>query len=232
MLQNVCNTLQHAATHCNAPATYPYSTLQHTATNQKHIQHICNKPAVQCSVMSIVTHRLRKKIATHCNTLQHTVTHLQHTHSTLQRTATHCDTFNKYATYVQHPCNARDENRHTLTSKKDCNTLQHTATHCSTLQHTATHCNTLQHTATHCKTLQHTATHCNTLQHTTTHYNTLQHTATHCNTLQHTCNTPATHLQLTCNSPVTHCSTLQHAATHFQVSCTYTSTYHMVRFTL
>ena len=80
---------------------------------------------------------------------------------------------------------------------KDCNTLQHTATHCNTLQYTATHCNTLllasifsltntlQHTATHCNTLQHTATHCNTLQYTTTRcvaVNALAHQHAHTNT--------------------------------------------------
>jgi len=64
---------------------------------------------------------------------------------------------------------------------KQCNTLQHTATHCNTLetdrladggsgfgagktQCTATHCNILQHTAAHCNTRQHTATHGNTLE--------------------------------------------------------------------
>jgi len=50
--------------------------------------------------------------------------------------------------------------------ERDCNTLQHTATHCSTLQHIATH--TIFHRGTQCgltcferdcKTLQHTATH-------------------------------------------------------------------------
>jgi len=61
-----------------------------------------------------------------------------------------------------------------------CSTLQHTATHCNMLQHAATHCNSLQHTAKRCITLQHTATHCIKL-------------ATHCNT-------PATHLQQTCNT--------------------------------
>jgi len=50
----------------------------------------------------------------------------------------------------------RDDRRlcHCLRCVRDCNTLQHTATHCNTLQHTATHCNTLQHTATHCDALR------------------------------------------------------------------------------
>jgi len=69
---------------------------------------------------------------------------------------------------------------------RDCNTLQHTATHCNTLHHTAPHCTTLQHTVTHCTTLHQTAPHCNTLHHNATHCDTLQHTATHCNTLHHT----------------------------------------------
>ena len=108
---------------------------------------------------------------------------------------------------------------------RDCNILQHTATHCDTLQHTATHCNTLQHTAAHCSTHCNSSifivlfyketwhsieplnqtTRCNSLQHTTTHYK-------HCNTLQHS----ATHCR-DCNKPqhtATHCNTLQHAAAH------------------
>ena len=92
----------------------------------------------------------------HCNTLQHTATHLIARCNALQHAAAHC------------------------------NTLQHTAMHFNTLQHTATHCSTLQHTAPHYTTLQHTATHCSTLQHTAAHCSTLQHTATHCNTLRHT----------------------------------------------
>jgi len=52
---------------------------------------------------------------------------------------------------------------------RQCNALQHIATHCNALQRTATHCNALQRTATHCNALQCTAMHCNALQ-------------THCNT--------------------------------------------------
>ena len=62
---------------------------------------------------------------------------------------------------------------------KNCNTLQHTASHCNTLQLTATHCNSLQHTHTHTPTS-------NTLQRTAAHSNALQHTATHCSTHVHT----------------------------------------------
>jgi len=45
---------------------------------------------------------------------------------------------------------------------RNCNALQHTATHSNTLPHTATHCNALQHTTIHCNILQYTAIHCNT----------------------------------------------------------------------
>ena len=60
--------------------------------------------------------------------------------------------------------------------------LQHAATHrnCNALQHTATHCNTLQHTATHCNALQRTATYCHALQRTATHRTALQHTLEDC----------------------------------------------------
>jgi len=126
---------------------------------------------------------------THCNTLQHTVTHYKDT-------ATHCNSLQHTASY--------------------CNTLQYTATHCNTLQLTATHCNTLHHTAlhtTHCNTLQHTR-HCNSLQltathHTTTHCTTLHHTAIHCNTLQHA----ATHC-ITLQHTTTHCNTLDLTRRH------------------
>ena len=114
--------------------------------------------------------------ATHCNTLQHTYTPLQHT---LQHTTRDRKPFLFYLV-VNH---FSPTLQHTATHYY---TRQHTATHCNTLQHTATHCNTLQRTATPCNTRQHTATPCNTLQHPATPCNTLQHTATHCNTLQHT----------------------------------------------
>jgi len=123
--------------------------------------------------------------ATHCNTLQHTATQMQHTRNTLQHTATHC------------------------------NTLQHTATHCNTLPHTAIHCYTLQTLHLLVSPPQNPddspnnlfttengeerngrrgrgsggvggereARHCNTLQHTATHCNRLHSAAPHCITL-------------------------------------------------
>ena len=84
------------------------------------------------------------RIATHCNTLQHTATHC----NTLHRTAALCNT----------PRNWRWYSRGRSVC---CYTLQHTATYSHILQHTATHlhrysggrsvcCSTLQHTATYC----------------------------------------------------------------------------------
>jgi len=134
--------------------------------------------------------------ATHCNTLQHTATHINvalrrvwvskgSTLTTLQQAHTQCES------------------------------LQHTATHCNTLQHTATWhsresewakarnippCSIHTHSMSHCNTLQHTATRNdvalkrvrvskgskhNTLQHTHTPRESLQHTAPHCTTLTH-----------------------------------------------
>jgi len=111
-------------------------------------------------------HNTLQRIATYCDTLQHTL------HSALQYSATQtCNgtigCASVWLIFLVHT---------------PCNTLSHTATHCNTLHYT------LQHTTTHCNidanisrryTLQHTATHCNTLQHTATHiatyYNTLQH---------------------------------------------------------
>ena len=89
---------------------------------------------------------------------------------TQQCTASHCDTVQHTASTVQHTAahgNTLHTWQHTATH---CDTLQHSAAHGSTRQHTAAHSNTLQlqHTAgaTHCNCntlqLQHTAnaTHC------------------------------------------------------------------------
>jgi len=106
-----------------------------------------------------------KHIATHCNALRHTATHLvpQPPHIPSAATATG--------------------------KAKQCNTLQHTATHCTALQYNALH-----RAAIHCITLHHTLrchlhTYWQAKQHTSPHCNTLQRAATHCNRLQH----PATH---------------------------------------
>jgi len=138
--------------------------------------------AVCCSVLQCVAYEWccdlrceysRRFLCTHptCNTLQHTATHCDNSHTvthrnTLQHTTTHCDTPQHTATH--------------------CNAPQRTSLHSSYVHHwsvgvneSRAHCNTPQHTATHRNTLQHTATLCNR---TATHRNALQHTATHCNT--------------------------------------------------
>ena len=118
----------------------------------------------------------------HCNTLQHTATHLNRL-----KVRTNLE--------IQIVIGlSADDLRLVPVRKKGivevvlhCNTPQHNATHCNTLQHTATHCNTLQHTATHCNTLQHNATQCNRKKEiivVTLPCDALQHTGTHCNTLQ------------------------------------------------
>jgi len=92
-----------------------------------------------------------QRVATHCNTLQHTETHC----IALKRwcafgfslTAAHCNTLQ----HLQHRCAFGF-----LLTASHCNALEYTATHCNTLQHiasfgfsrTATHCNALQNTAT------------------------------------------------------------------------------------
>ena len=132
-----------------------------------------------------VAKRCDFRIATHCNTLQHTATH----YNALNRPSGALACVLGNLLFVAEWC------------------VSCAATHCNTLQPTATHCNTLQHTATHCSTLQRPSTpsgyfsicpwklavcgrkvclsllHYGTLQHTATHSNTLQHTATHCKTL-------------------------------------------------
>jgi len=85
--------------------------------------------------------RSESMTATHCNTLPHTAAH----RNTLQHAAIHCNT--QAAVHTEN---------YSSKWQKNCNALQHKATHCDTKQHTGTHCNTLQHIATHCHTLQHT----------------------------------------------------------------------------
>ena len=126
------------------------------------------------------------------------VRHDSCTSNTLQLTATHCNSLQHTITNTQFGA----KNEHAQKSCFDlerflCNTLQHTATHCLELQHihalksrlailsasSETHCSTLQHTATHKSScdLEHFL--CNTLQHTVPHCNTPQHTASPCNSL-------------------------------------------------
>jgi len=131
------------ATHCNSlpVSCYSYHWVCSCGTTQLYIRHVTHSSGVG-------------NAATHCNSLQqtlsrHTATH----HNTLLPTASHCIPLHRITAH--------------------CITLHHTATHYNVLQHTAS----LQHTATHCTTLHHTATHYNTLQYTVTSCcNTLQHT--------------------------------------------------------
>jgi len=176
-----CNTLQHAATHCNALFTEltrdmpHYSTLQHATTHCNTLQHT----ATHCITLhNGATHRTQNshvtcRTATHCNTLQHTATRCNALFTKLTRDIP------RYATQE----NSRQPNRPWRQITPSANqihlldTLQHTATHCNT------HCSTLQHTAFGQSVLSsvHAATCCNTLQHTATHCN---KPAAHCNTLQ------------------------------------------------
>jgi len=81
--------------------------------------------------------------------------------NTLQRIATHCNTLQHTATPKTQPVNRSDEEcfkthahcpRCTALAVTVLMVCQQTVKHC-------THCDTLQHTASHCKTLQHSATH-------------------------------------------------------------------------
>jgi len=93
-----------------------------------------------------VTHY--NKLATHCNTLQHTATHC----NTLQHTATHCNTLQHTKTH----CNKLVTDRFLFELIKNFH-WNATATYWNTLHSTATQ---LQHT---CNTVQHNITQCNTL---------------------------------------------------------------------
>ena len=79
-----CNTLQHAAIHCD--------TLQYCNTKQRTATH-CDTlrySTVHCTTFqNVVAHcSTLHHAAPHCNTLQYVTTHC----NTLQHTATHCNT--------------------------------------------------------------------------------------------------------------------------------------------
>jgi len=130
------------ATHCN--------TLQHTATQKS----LSTPPSKWC--------------ATHCNTPHHTLTHCNaesfgirhHSFSfsaklccgALQCVAVCCSVLQSavvscsvYASSTFKFSETKEQMANSFYSVKNCNTLQHIATHCNTLQHTATHCNTVVH---------------------------------------------------------------------------------------
>jgi len=174
------NKLHYTATHCNTHCN------KHCNTHRRIV--FCYIEQTACIPCLMTSQNTQQQTASHCNTLQHTATHIAELYSVMLSRL-------RVFHVKRHPKN----------------TLQHTATHCNTLQHTATHIaglysamlsrlcvfhvkrhpkNTLQHTATHCNThrriafcdveltvcilcpktsKKYTATHCNILQHTATH---------------------------------------------------------------
>ena len=123
--------------------------------------------------------RIYKFATSHCNTLQHTATHI------ISHTATHICTSHIACTNVQrNKCKSRMSHiqmQHVTHLYKPNRIYKCATSHCNTLQHTATHCNTLQHTYT--QTISHIQMRHVTLHHTATHCNT--HYITHCNTHIH-----------------------------------------------
>jgi len=142
------DTLQHTATHC--------STLQHTATQ-------CNTHESRASYYLRKTMRcLCVPSVKYYNTLQHTATHC----NAMKHTAIHCNTLRLVSLFSEWACcfnvfqcvavkiwpthrvwshvnESPQSTNHPLQLlplpriPRNCNTLQHTATHCNTLQHTA-----------------------------------------------------------------------------------------------
>ena len=123
-----CNTLQHTATHKRCV----WLVRTHLITCVCHIGlHVCLiydyvwvSYVITCVCHLWLHHFELQHTATHCNTLQHTATHLITcvSHVWLQY----------YAMSLSCP-----HTLHYITLS--CNTLQHTATHCNTLQHTWLH---------------------------------------------------------------------------------------------
>jgi len=103
-----CNTLQHAATHCN--------TLQHTQHTAAH----CN--TLQHTVSGVL-------IKSEDEERQHTVTY----RNTLQHTTTHRNTPQHTVSGVL--IESEDEEDMAAAEALHTSKLQHAATHCNTLQH-------------------------------------------------------------------------------------------------
>ena len=107
-----CSMLQHTATHNTQlqqkieQAHFILITLHNTAT---HLQHRIKARSHASQQTTTPPSTTLQRPATHCNTLQHTSTHLQHMfgqvhlaivmrHNKLRHLATHCNT-------MQHTCN-------------------------------------------------------------------------------------------------------------------------------
>ena len=120
-----CNTLQHAATHCNTfKFMCVYSMMRAWGTLAPHVSAL--GVCVCCNTL--------QHAATRCNTLQHAATRC----NTLQHAATHCSTSKFMCVY------AMMREWGTLAPHASapgvcvcCNTLQQAATGCNTLQHTS-----------------------------------------------------------------------------------------------
>jgi len=147
----------------------------------------------------IVTFTVEKRLqhtATHCNALQHTATQ-DRMQNKLENSHIYSGNLdgNRWQLMQSLMHSLKHSLMHSLSTslpfmaaRRDCNTLQRTATHCNTPQHIATPhmpyswwplenssqskevCQTAS--GTHCNTLQHAAPHRNTLQRTATHYHT------------------------------------------------------------
>jgi len=177
---------------------------------------------------------------------------------TLQRTATHCDTLQHTVTHGNSKESALSSLYLWILDIVFTN-FRHTATHCNALQHTAARCITLQEfaqlvaaearshvaaalsadipTHTHTHTSIHTNIHRHihilsngssmlNLQYTkivelilATQCNTLQHTATHCNAQRFERVGSIAIVFTDLRYTATHCNTLQHTATHLEKLC-------------
>ena len=86
LCSDVCNTLQHNATHCNTiqHTTTHCNTLQHTKTHCSTLNTRFLIPLLNSQLCSDLCNILQH-IAAHCNTLQYTAAHF----NTLQRISTH-----------------------------------------------------------------------------------------------------------------------------------------------
>ena len=207
------STLQHTATHCNVPVSFPSLGWKTWAQWFMFLLLSLSLPPPLSVAISIPSTKPKehtqteKHYNTHCNSFC-SKSALENLSASISLSPSPSPFF-----FPSLALSLSVSLSHCVYSKSDLENLsaadqrtciccpkEHTATHCNTLQHTATHCN-MQHIITHQSLLRVRSrkpersgpeaalhlltkkTYCNTLQRTATYSNILQQSAKHCNTL-------------------------------------------------
>jgi len=159
-----CSTIQHTATHCNNTSiiyvtpllslrepvftdnqqgncSHCNNTLQHT------LQHTATTCCCSVSLYSQITSKATAATATtHCNTRYNTLQ--QHVQSPASCRCLPLRELMQRDLSIRTTFTDCQPGAIAVSSAKNCNTIQHTATRYNILQHNTTYCNIIQHTAT------------------------------------------------------------------------------------